>query len=201
MIGTIYTRHTFELDDPRFRKRLELAAETSIPAVREALSSLEAEEWTWLWVWWCRPGAEELILEHVGHDLPVECLRGDTWHPDDEIQLTLDSDDMIPPGFIDHVEGLWEPTDFPYLRTWQPTKLDLRTSKRYKMAFRYSSSTPSMFYAVYNPTERVRVYARTHTRMSELAPCELVQGGPGVTAGIHDDNQLMTIAHGDKEIG
>lgn len=197
--ATIYTRHTYPVEDPRFHRRLELARRTSIPSVNQALKFTPSGQ-SWRWVWWCRwEGHNEVMAALHGALCRIVSLPGDDHLEDDDVQLALDSDDMISHHFLDRVTRLWEKGE-PYIRTWQPTKLDLRTGKRYRMSMRYSADTPSMFYAVYNPTDRVRIYARTHTRMGELAPTELVTDGPGVTACIHDDNHLMTIVSGDKEI-
>lgn len=199
---TVYTRHTYRVEDPRFLGRLRLACETSVPAMIQALRSGREPP---RWVWWCEGAGEGDVREHVCRlgGWPEELffpLRGDRCLERDAIQATLDSDDIFEPEWIQAVRELHVPGP-TYLRTWQPVKLELRTGRVFQTRLRYSADTPSMFYAVYNPTRRVRVYRRTHTRMSELAPCELVEGGPRVYAVIHGSNFLMRIHPDEKELG
>lgn len=198
MKHSVYTRQAY-VDDERFYARMDLAKKTCIPAMIAA--ALRAQHPV-RWVWWAFPRHHahvRTVVRGYGWTGPLTVTSGDSWLADDDIQTTLDSDDQVDAGFLQNVQDLHEP-GAPYLVSWQPVKLELATGQRYRMRMRYSGSTPSMFYSIYNPTSDVRVYALTHTRMSELCKSFLAPVEGSAFAVIHDGNHLMQIHREEREL-
>lgn len=197
MRHTVYTQQHYA-DDGVFAARMELARRTSIPAMLHAAALTHHPV---RWAWQVRERHEWLVrqvLEEEGWTGEIMTIRGFAPFGDD-VQSTLDSDDRIEPGFLATVQGYYRP-DETFIVTWQPVKQDLETGDFYRHRRRYAATGPSMFYAVYNPTDQVRVYAKTHERMHWLAPT-LLATDAGAIAVIHGANALATITEADIPLG
>lgn len=195
MIHTVYTRQRY--DDGPFQERMELALETCIPAMVAAAAKCQHPV---RWAWRAHPHHAESLVDTVragGWKGELEVLE--EFGPFGDVQSTLDSDDRIEPHFLHRVQLCHRP-GAPFVVTWQPIKQRLSDGAKFAHRMKYQAYKPSNFYAVYNPTAAVHVYARKHGEMHLLgAPCR-VAGDRGAIVVIHAGNPNQTINGRDERI-
>lgn len=194
----LFTRQRYEDDD--FRRRMDLALRTCIPAVLEAAATL-APGFRWTWKAHTHHESEiRRILETEGwtHELAVvEKFTPPTEHAD--LHSTLDSDDIIGPEFLSVQQAYWKP-GITEIRSWQPIKLRLSDGALFRHRFRYAAKgRVSPFYAVYNPTPSVYAYSASHMDMQDHAPTTW-HSDPGAICVVHGGNALNSINHRDRRI-
>lgn len=207
MIHTVYTRMRYE-DEQQLLSRVELARATTIPSM---VAAAKRAEYQVRWAWFALERDHERIRSIVtGAGYPGEVITLDRGsegyvplYEEDNVQSTLDSDDKVAAYFLARVQRRWKPPvtpPQPYIVTWQPIKERFQDGALFNHRMRYAATKPSPFYSVYNPTEKVHVYAKSHGHMHELgAPVELVNER-GAIAVIHGGNALMDIKSGDTPL-
>jgi hypothetical protein len=211
---TVCTRQRYE-DDETFRKRMALARKTCIPAVIAAAEELQEladialergveDRWAkldvaWRWLVLDRHIVEATeVIRSAGWRWRLQLASA--WGPeDDDVQVTLDSDDRIEPEYLVTVASHWRPGKTE-LRSWQPIKQRLKDGRLHRHRYRYRvKGRVSPFYAVYNPTERVHAYVVSHGKLHELIE-PIWMRDPGAIAVIHGENALMDLRAGDVRI-
>jgi hypothetical protein len=203
---TVYTRQCYD-DDKHFRARMELARRTCIPAMVAAAKNLKPDV-VIAWAWRAHERhleAIERIVRDGGWTHALEVLQH--FGPGrDDIQSTLDSDDRIRPTFLYTIEASYftiqgyERPRLTELRSWQPIKQRLEDGACFRHRYRYEEKgRVSPFYAIYNPTAEVHVYARSHGQMHQLLEPRWSRE-PGAIAVIHGANRLMDLRASDTPI-
>jgi hypothetical protein len=200
---SVCTRQRYD-DDDTFERRMDLARRTCIPAVVAAAelpavvaaAEIFGASLTWRWRAHERH-APDVWAAVAGAGWPGRIEVVDDFGPEtDDVQVTLDSDDRIEPGYLATVMSYWR-RGRTELRTWQPIKQRLSDGRLHRHRFRYRvKKRVSPFYAIYNPTEELYAYCASHGKLHELVQPKWMKG-PGAIAVIHGDNALMDLRAGD----
>jgi hypothetical protein len=195
----LFTRQKY--DDDTFRRRMDLALRTCIPAVLESASEL-APGFRWTWKAHARHESEiRRILEAEGwaHEIAVV----ETFTPPEpgsaDLHSTLDSDDIIGPDYLRMQQSYWRP-GITEVRSWQPVKQRLSDGTLYHHRLQYRARRRvSPFYMISNPTPTIYAYSVTHMDMQSYAPTTW-ERETGAICVVHGANALNSIDHRDLRI-
>jgi hypothetical protein len=122
--------------------------------------------------------------------------------PKYQIQIGLDSDDLIEPGFIEHVHELCHGNKSIFV-SFQPYKLDIVSNKKYKFnpMNRYEKiNRGSPIFAFYQPVLNDNfkfAYHASHLKMPQYASKHIFEPEGLVSMGIHHLNDSTRIWPGD----
>jgi len=116
------------------------------------------------------------------------------------VQMGLDSDDLIEPNFVEEVTKLSVGQESIQM-SFQPVKFDIFTKKKYKMD-QYSEKRGSPIFAFYQPNldDYKFAYHTSHLRMPMVAQKVIVVPEGFVMMAIHGKNDSTKIKSSDKEI-
>lgn len=116
--------------------------------------------------------------------------------PEYELQIGLDSDDLIEPGYLEEIRGAIVPNKTMHL-CFQPELLDVKTKKIHRMPQRYDARRGSAFFAIYQPegTRPYRfAYEESHLTIGRLFDIRLISGKENFCfASCHDLNESTHI--------
>lgn len=210
----ICTRQRYD-DEHVFRRRMELARRTCIPAVIAAAEKLRCQdlarrqaelvdsgpEYSLTWVWRAHKRHRDAIMRALTEEGWTHWISVvDAFGPDgDDVQVALDSDDRIEPQYLRMVADYWRP-GFVELRSWQPIKQRLSDGQLFRHRFRYrTKKRVSPFYAIYNPHPELYAYVASHGQLHRLIQPNW-RPEPGAIAVIHGANALMDLHRSDVPI-
>jgi len=116
------------------------------------------------------------------------------------IQMGLDSDDLIEPNFVEKVSSICTGQESIQV-SFQPVKFDIFTHKKYKMD-QYNEKRGSPIFAFYQPNfnDYKFAYHTSHLRMPGVAQKTVIVPEGFVMMSIHGNNDSTKIKVSDKEI-
>lgn len=207
----VITRFHYPLNHPDFAWRFEYYKKEVFPRL------LAQTDQGFDIAIWCEPHHEDLFKQlHSGPGLitfQAEYQKRDShlfidytdWSKVTglekyETQIGLDSDDLVEPTFIATVRSLAQ-GDKSILMSFQPTKYDLATGKRYQMR-QYDAGYGSPIFAFYQPdgSHFKFAYHTSHLRMPLVADKVVLVKEGLVQMSIHGKNDSTKIKPTDKEI-
>ena len=122
--------------------------------------------------------------------------------PKYQIQIGLDSDDLIEPGFVERVHQLCKGNKSIFV-SFQPYKLNISTGQKYEFApnWKYKKrNLGSPIFAFYQPNLDHRfkfLYHASHLVMPNFANVHIIEPEGLASMGIHHLNDSTTIEPGD----
>jgi hypothetical protein len=111
-----------------------------------------------------------------------------------DLQMGLDSDDLIDEGYVARIMYELKKKDPGKAAhvSFQPELFDLRTLKKYRMTQRYSPTFGSAFFALYQPHKGIRyrfAYEASHLKLHEFAESSVTVEEGYCCATTHDMNE------------
>jgi len=207
----VITRFHYPKDDPEYRWRLDYYRDEVLPRLlRQYCQDFD------IWIW-CEPWQEKELksLSPRIRTFRATYAKRDShlfidytlWEnvfglPKYEIQVGLDSDDLVAPGFIEKIQELCQ-GDKSLLLSFQPIKFDIATGNRYHMD-QYTEQRGSPIFAFYQPDIYTKdfkfAYHTSHLRMPVLAQKRIIVPEGYAYMSIHDRNDSTRIKKTDKLI-
>ncbi len=195
----------YDIDSPLFQRRLDYYRDAVLPRLlKDDRADIAV---------WCYPHHEDKIsaLSPRIQTFQVDCtpvrLKGKWWQahadwdkvhglPQYKIQIGLDSDDLIAPGFLDKLFSVAKGNE-PLHISFQPYVLDLSTGKCYHAKRVYSKEFGSPIFALYqpDPTNYRFAYFTEHTRLGRFFEHTIIVPEGYCTMTIHGSNDSSNISN------
>lgn len=208
----VITRLHYDEGNPKFEKRLQMYKNYALASL---LSQTDQDFDIWVW---CEPWHDELVKAihpriNVFHAewkkrpgkvhqffidyTPMSKTQG---FPKYATQLGLDSDDELMPKAIETVRPFLEGSRKAI--SFQPTKVDLATGKKYRMKSYRRRDKIAPIFAIYQPRgEFLFIYEHGHYSGMPLKFPERIHLDQLAHLNVHDDNaSTKVVLNEDQEI-
>lgn len=214
----VITRFHYPENDQGFKWRFEYYRDVTLPALL-AQTDQDFDIWIWCETWHFNTFRElhpRINVFNVDYEYRRTGKHGQYFQdaspwakvhglPYYELQIALDSDDLLEPAAIETIKGAAFRCSQRTCISVQPLKLDIKTGKRYQMRG-YPGHRASPCYAIYQPTTLTDnfmfLYHDSHMKIAAYCDNKIDLAEGLVLMSIHDLNDSTEIdLNTDKEVG
>jgi hypothetical protein len=214
----VITRFHYPKGHPDFKWRLDFYKNEVFPRL---LTQIDQEFDIWLWI---EPHHEKQVkFDPRINTFTVDCnvrknqyghfIDHTPWSkvkglPKYDVQVGLDSDDLVEPKFISKIKRLATGNKSIHI-SFQPIKMDMKTGKKYQMRFcgnktKYNAENgTSPVFAIYQPRKDKYKFAYEHDHLFIFKHFDMLKlvGEGYVYMGIHGKNDSTRITKKDIPLG